>query len=147
MLNDSRHSIYDYLYGLFYETVTPNVYLASEPQELTNSDMREGFVVLNVGDLVDESEFAGQAFGGARCFVRAFTPAMSRGRMDDEKYAAFESAINAVIKEASANRNADYFIQEDSVLSYDDTDTLDQQTPFYILIKSFIVITDKQLET
>ena len=56
MVNESRIDIYDYLYNLFYDVVTKNVYSMEVPQELTQSDTQDGFIVLHVGDLNDENK-------------------------------------------------------------------------------------------
>ena len=58
MFNDSRIDIYDYLYDLVVDNeVTENVYLVSEPQDLTTSDKKDGFVVIRVGGINDQSQF------------------------------------------------------------------------------------------
>ena len=49
MLNDSRISIYRYVENIL-TSVTENVYLMNEPQELTQSDTEDGFIVIRVGD-------------------------------------------------------------------------------------------------
>ena len=123
MFNESRIDIYNYLYTLFYGTVTENVYSMNEPQELTKSDTSDGFIVLHVGNLIDESEFSLDAFGQVRCYVEAFIPPISRGRLDVEKYKAFEDGINAVIKEAMDSSEGIYYIQSDSVISLDAEET------------------------
>jgi len=143
MYNDSRIEIYNYLYGLFYGTVTENVYSMNEPQELTESDTKDGFIVLHVGNIVDESEFDLSAFGSVRCFVEAFVPLISRGRLDVEKYQMFEQRITDVIKDAVANPSGDYYIQDDVILSMDDIETSNANNPYFTFVKSFIVNIEK----
>ena len=46
MVNKSRSDIYDYLYKLFHGTVTENVYMIGEPQELESTDRADGFLVI-----------------------------------------------------------------------------------------------------
>lgn len=142
MLNPSRIDIYDYLYGLFYGEVTENVYSMNEPQELTESDARDGFLVLHVGNLVDESEFSGEAFGEVRCFVEAFIPPISRGRLNKNLYNRYEKAINKVIKDASKVADGSYYIQEGTVVSVDGYEASTANNVYFTFIKSFIVISD-----
>ncbi len=144
MLNDSRIDIYDYLYNLLYDVVTKNVYSMREPQELTKSDTEDGFIVIHVGDLNDEGEFNGQAYGWARCYIEAFVPPITRGRLDYEKYKTFEDGINTVIKLATEDNTGTYFIQEGSVLSMDADETSNANNSYFTFIKSFIVNIDKQ---
>lgn len=144
MFNESRIAIYDYLYNLFYGVVTKNVYSMSEPQELTKSDTTEGFLVLRVGETVDESEFSGNAYGWVRCYVEAFIPPISRGRLDYDKYKKFEDSINAVIKQATEDNSGTYYVQEGSVLSMDAYETTNANNAYFTFIRSFIVNIDEQ---
>lgn len=144
MFNESRIDIYNYLYTLFYGTVTENVYSMNEPQELTKSDTSDGFIVLHVGNLIDESEFSLDAFGQVRCYVEAFIPPISRGRLAIDKYKEFEDAINAVIKSAMEERDGAYYIQDDSIISTDTEETTNANNTYFTFIKSFIVVTDEQ---
>lgn len=139
MVNESRIDIYDYLYNLFYDVVTQNVYSMEVPQELTQSDTQDGFIVLHVGDLNDESEFAHHTYGWARCFVEAFIPPISRGRLDYDKYREFEDAITEVIHLASDEVIDGYSVQEGSVLSMDGSETTNANNSYFTFIKSFIV--------
>ena len=139
MVNESRIDIYDYLYNLFYDVVTKNVYSMEVPQELTQSDTQDGFIVLHVGDLNDESEFAHHTYGWARCFVEAFIPPISRGRLDYDKYREFEDAITEVIHLASDEVIDGYSVQEGSVLSMDGSETTNANNSYFTFIKSFIV--------
>lgn len=139
MVNESRIDIYDYLYNLFYDVVTKNVYSMEVPQELTQSDTQDGFIVLHVGDLNDESEFAHHTYGWARCFVEAYMPPISRGRLDYDKYREFEDAITEVIHLASDEVIDGYSVQEGSVLSMDGSETTNANNSYFTFIKSFIV--------
>ena len=144
MLNESRIDIYDYLYSIFYDVVTKNVYSMREPQELTKSDTTDGLIVLRVGDLIDASEFVRQTYGEVRCYVEAFVPPISRGRLDYEKYKTFEDGINAVIELASQDKTGAYHIEEGSVLSADAEESSTANNSYFTFIKSFIVIIDEQ---
>ena len=143
MFNESRIDIYDYLYNLFYDVVTKNVYSMSEPQELTKSDTEDGFIVIRVGDIRDYSEFDMEAYGGARCFVEAYIPTISRGRLDYEKYKAFEDAINEVIFLASQDTDDTYHIEHESILSMEDVEDSNANSFFHMFIKSFVVLIDQ----
>jgi hypothetical protein len=146
MFNESRIDIYNFLYGLFYDTVTRNVYKMGEPTENTESDTTDGFITLEVGTISDDSEFSGDAYGWARCFVTAYVPKKSRGRLDDVKYKAFEDGINTVVKLASESSDADYYVLSGSELSIDDVETTQKGNQYHIYQKSFIVVIDKQIE-
>lgn len=145
MLNESRIDIYDYLYGLLYDNVTKNVYSMNEPQELTESDAKDGFVVIRVGDIYDESEFNGQAYGWVRCYVQAYVPTISRGRLDYDRYKEFESGINDAIDVATMDTDNTYFVEKGSVLSMDGFEMSNANNAYYTFVKSFIVNIDKQL--
>jgi len=144
MFNKSRIDIYDYLYNLFYDVVTKNVYSMNEPQELTKSDTEDGFIVLHVGNLNDASEFVGETYGWVRCFVEAFIPPITRGRLDFGKYQAFESAIDSVIDQASQSQQGQYMISQDSVLSSDADEVSNANNIYFTFIKSFIVNINEQ---
>ena len=143
MIPKSRKDIYDYIYGLLYGVVSENVYPMNESQDLTESDVKDGFIVIRVGTMVDESEFKGEAFGWCRVFVEAYVPPMSRGRLDEEKYYAFESSINTAIdNEVDNGTNKDYSIIEDGIISWDDFDDSNANNVFYKFVKSFRVQID-----
>jgi len=141
MIDESRINIYDFLYNVFYGTVTKNVYAAREPQELTKSDVKDGFVVLIVGELNDASEFKGETYGSVRCYVEAYIPPISRGRLDYDKYSSFENAINDAISTQIANssNNDKYHIQESATLTSDIDGATVADNTFFTFIKSFIV--------
>lgn len=142
MITDSRKNLYDYLYSLFYGVVTNNVYAIREPQQLTNSDTTDGFIVIKVGDINDESEFKKNAYAWARCYIEAYIPPISRGRLDYDKYETFERNISEVIAYAATDGNTAYFVQEDSVLSSDIDDARSGDNEFFTFIKSFVVNID-----
>lgn len=139
MFSEIRTDIYDYLYNLFYDVVTKNVYSMSEPQELTKSDTTDGFIVIRVGDTIDESEFALEAYGSVRVFIWAYIPPKSRGRLDKEKYRTMETSIDNVVRQAMETPNANYYISDANALSMDMTTTSNANNLFYIFVKSFIV--------
>ena len=140
MMNESRMAIYNYVYGLLYNTVTRNVYSMNEPQELTESDTKDGFIVIRVGDINDESEFHCSAYGWVRVFIEAYIPPISRGRLDKAKYKTFEDGINDVINAEIENGTSEnYSIQSDGVLSMDGNTDTNANNAYYLYVKSFIV--------
>lgn len=147
MVNESRNDLIEYLYGLLYDKVTKNVYPMGVPTELSASDKTNGFIVIRVGQINDESEFAKQTFGWVRCYFDAYVPVLSRGRYNKTKYKAMEDAINQVIDETVANSGSDvYSVEEDSVLNFDDDEHSNADNRFFLFIKSFIVTIDSNGE-
>ena len=146
MFNESRIAVYDFLYGMFFDTVTKNVYKMGEPTENTDSDTKDGFITLQVGTMNDDSEFDGRAYGWARCYVTAYVPKKTRGRLDSEKYKAFEDGINTVVKLATESRNGEYYVLSGSELSVDDVETSQKGNQYHIYRKSFVVVIDKQIQ-
>ncbi len=139
MLDESRSNIYDYLYGLLYDVVTRNVYCIEPPQDLTESDTNDGFVVIKVGDIMDESEFKCEAYAWVRCYIRAFIPPMSRGRYRRDEFESFERAINAIIDSAMLHPTSKYNIRQGSVLSHDGTAATNGNNFYHTYDKSFII--------
>ncbi len=145
MITDAtRISLYGFLSEVFAD-VTDNLYSMTVPTENTKSDVESGFVVTNVGNVVDESEFDGDAYGWVRCQVTAFVPKKSRGRLNKELYKAFEDDINAAIKaKTGENNEGGYYILEDSVLSMDDDENTIKGNQYHVFVKSFVVVIDQQ---
>ena len=146
MLNESRIDIYDYLYNLLFGVVSENVYDMRPPQELSSSDTKDGFIVIHVGEIVDESEFFGEAFGRVRCYLEAFVPQVSKGRVNRDIYALMENGINSIINEQSEVNEGMYYIDRGSVLTADDNEVSNADNAYFNFIKSFIVVIDKQVE-
>jgi hypothetical protein len=144
MVNESRMGIYEYIENIL-TSITENVYLMEEPQELTEDDTTNGFIVVTVGDLLDASEFKYSAFGYARVYIRCYVPPISRGRLDVVKYKQFEDDINAAIDLATeSDNNGTYWIDEDSIISSDGKDEGNADNSYYMFIKSFIVVVDAE---
>ena len=143
MFNESRTDIYKYIYDMVYNVVSKNVYAMFEPKALKESDTTDGFVTIRVGNIINQSEFDDNAFAMARCFVQAFVPPMSRGRVDFDKYKEFEQKINQVINNEIRNgNNKTYSIIPDSSLSWDDYVGTDDDNMYFVYTKSFIVQID-----
>ena len=140
MLNDSRLDIYDYLRSVFEDRVSVNIYDMNVPQELTKSDANDGFVVLRVGNIYDRSEFPREAYAWVRCYVEAYVPPISRGRVNKDIYRNFEDAINIGIREANQyTTNEAYMIREESTLSMESVEISNANNAYYVFAKSFIV--------
>ena len=141
--DNSRISLYNYLSELF-KTVTPNVYSMEVPTDNTDDDATNGFVVTKVGDMNDASEFDSECYGWVRCYVTAYVPKASHGRLNKTLYGAFENGINGIIK-ANTGRVTDggYYIMEDSVLSMDDSEHSQKGNQYHVFVKSFVVIIDQ----
>lgn len=140
MSTDSRINIYNFVYNMFYDVVTKNVYSLNAPQELTESDTKDGFMVISVGDLYDESEFRCNAYVRARVFVEMYIPPKSRGRLNKNKYAACDNALNAVVRNWYDKVSDDGFsIDEDTLISTDDYYSSNNDNVYQVLIKSFVV--------
>ena len=141
MIDESRLKVYNYVYDMLNGRVSDNVYQMYESQELTESDKKDGFIVIRVGSINDDSEFDCEAFAWCRVFVEAFIPPMSRGRLDEDKYWLFENGINTAInEEIEFGESEHYSIQKDGIISMDDFDNSNANNIFYKYIKSFIVI-------
>ena len=138
MYEESRIELYDYLESLFTE-VSENVYPMHKPEELTESDTQDGFIVINVDDIQDASEFKRSAFGWTRAYVSCYIPHMSRGRLNKPLYKQFEDGVNEVIKNASEDNDGQYWIDEESILSMDDNDDSNADNAYSMFIKSFMV--------
>ena len=145
MIQDkSRISIYDYLSEIF-STVTENIYPMSAPTENTEDDTTNGFIVTTVGDINDESEFDCECYGWARCFVTAYVPKRNRGRLNKALYKTFEDGINdAVDANTGVNNTGGYYIQEDSVLSMDESEQSQKGNQYHVFVKSFVVVIDQE---
>jgi hypothetical protein len=131
---------------MFFDTVTRNVYKMGEPTENNESDTVDGFITLQVGVMNDASEFDGDAYGWARCYVTAYVPKKTRGRLDSDKYKQFEDGINTVVRLASESRHGNYFVLRDSEISTDDVETYQKGNQYHLYRKSFVVVIDKQVE-
>lgn len=145
MYNESRIAVYNYLKPLF-SGVTQNIYSMRVPTENTEDDTKNGFIVIQVGGINDESEFGLDTFGWVRCYVTAYVPQKTRGRLDATKYAKFEDGINSVIRSllTSPQNEDSYYILTDSVLSMDDDEDTNKGNQYNVFVKSFVVVINNQ---
>ena len=146
MFNDSRIGIYDYLYDLIVNNeVTKNVYMVDEPQDLTTSDKKDGFVVIKVGGVNDQSQFDLETYGWTRVYIYTYVPSTSRGRLDYNKYKAMENKLNALIRQVSEQGSVGgYTIVQNSTLSMDGVKMSTANNLFYSFVKSFRVFITQQ---
>lgn len=142
MLDNSRIAIYEYIETLM-KNVSDNIYPMGEPSENTESDVDDGFIVIRVGTLNDDSEFEGEAYAWARCTVTAYVPKKVHGRLNKEIYEYFEDEINTIIKDAQSDTENAIYILPDSVVSMDDDENLQQGNQYHVFIKSFVVVIDQ----
>jgi len=139
MFNESRIDLYDYISGIF-NSVSENIYKMKIPQELTESDTTDGFIVVYLGDIYDDSEFLKEAYGDVRVVVSAYIPLKSRGRLNKELYKAFESGINEALDNEISNGNSEHYtIQDDGILSMDDIEDNNANNSYSVYTKTFIV--------
>lgn len=145
MVNESRSDLNDYLYGLFYGTVTENVYPKGVPTELKESDVKNGFIVIKAGSINDKGEFRKQTYASVRCYVEVYVPVISRGRFNKKRYKELEDAVNEVIdNEIAQPSSTTYTINEDDIFTYDDEEEGRGDNRFHIFIKTFVVNVDEQ---
>lgn len=139
MFNDSRIGIYDYLYDLIVNSeVTSNVYIVDEPQDLAASDKKDGFIVIKVGGVNDQSQFDLETYGWSRVYIYAYVPSTSRGRLDYNKYKTMENKLNALIRtESKKGEKHGYSIIQNSTLSMDGVKASTANNLFYTFVKSF----------
>lgn len=139
MFNESRIDLYDYISGIFSD-VSENIYKMKIPQELTESDTTEGFIVVYLGYIYDDSEFLKEAYGDVRVVVSAYIPLKSRGRLNKELYKAFESGINEALDNEILNGNSEHYtIQDDGILSMDDIEDNNANNSYSVYTKTFVV--------
>lgn len=146
-MNDTlRIDMYEYVEKLLTDVFDVNVYLMSEPQELTEEDTERGFLVVNIGNLNDASEFIGNTYEWARVFIVAYIPPISRGRVNLERYKTFERLINKLVRESSEDNEKDFWPQYDSLLSTDGEEINNANNVYHTFIKSFIVMSNRVSE-
>lgn len=115
-----------------------------EPSETTQDEADNGFVVTQVGDINDESEFDGDAYAWARCYIYAYVPKISRGRLNKKMYRKYEDAILDVIKNAEKHQDSKYYIMPETTISMDENHNTQKGNQYSIFAKSFVVVIDKQ---
>lgn len=138
MIDAKRGPLYDYVYSLFYGTVTDYIYPIEMPSNLTEEDAN-GFMVIRMADVRDRGEFKLKAFADVRVTVEMYTKAKDRGRLDKTQYDKYEKLITKVLEAEDGKNHPNYQIDMDSILSTDDIYNDDKNNIFYIYFVSFIV--------
>ena len=111
-----------------------------EPTENTTQETKDGFVVIDIGGIEDESEFYGQAHAQVRCYIVSYIPKKTRGKLDDSKYREMEQSIESVILgEMQTPSNPNYYIVDDGVISMESEETTQKGNQYHLYIKSFVV--------
>lgn len=117
----------------------------SEPQDLTASDKKDGFVVIKVGGVNDQSEFDLQTYGYARVYITAYVPTQSRGRLNRNLYKEYERKVNNAISVAeNMDESNGYIAIKNSTLSMDSTTFSTANNMFYTFVKSFRIFITQQ---
>lgn len=146
MFNDSRIDIYDYISDMLNGVVSDSVYKMYEPESLTSDAVKNGFIVIKVGELNNESEFGYSTYAWVRCYIEAYVPIKNNGELNEARYKEMEDGINMVINladESGENGNG-YSLDADNVISYDDGRVHTAGNMFHIFGKSFTVDIHKE---
>ena len=140
-MNESRKDIYSYVATLF-TSVTTNIFRGEIPKSLSGTCATNGFMVLRLGELRDDSEFDMEAFGRVRMNVEFYVPSVSTsnagGVMNTTKFDEAQDDIDAIVNAECAKRNQTYTISRDGILSFDDFYSNSANT-FHVYITSFII--------
>lgn len=134
----SRKDIYSHIATLLVG-VSNNIYRISVPPTLSADAAKNGFIVLQMGEVIDNSEFTyGDTYSRARFYVQCYVPSTSSGLMNTSKYDKIQQSVDSIIDAEIAKTNQPYSIQQDGVLSMDDFFTNNDKS-FYVYTKSFLV--------
>ena len=71
MINSLRAPIYSYVYNLFYNTVTKQVYPIEIPTTLDAMDATD-FMVIRMGQINDKGEFSLEGYADTRVFIEMY---------------------------------------------------------------------------
>lgn len=138
-MNVSRQDIYSYVSTLL-KDVTSNIYRIEIPEILTTDAISNGFIVLKMNALKDNSEMGLNTYSQVRVYIESYVPALKdRGTINTSKYKAAQDAIDAVINAECEKQNQSYTInRDDGVLSMEDYFT-NKTNFFFVYITSFLV--------
>ena len=137
MSDTSRISVYSFVHTMF-GSLGISVYAMEIPQSLETVDITNGFAVMRINNIYDNSEFIGHTYSTARVFLETYVPAKTKGRLDTTKYEALQNKINSMVNEYCDKTNQDYMVSRDSILNYDDT-MINGSTEFFMYLISFTV--------
>ena len=140
----SRKNIYTYLANLF-KTVTTNLYRISIPVTLGDDAVANGFIVMNLGNLSDNSEFGLNTYAQIRATIQCYVPSVNitkaNGVMNTSAFDNIQSQIDTIIEAECEKTNQKYTISREGVLSMDDFYT-NNTNSFYVYITSFLITID-----
>ena len=142
-MNISRIDIYDYIKGLFAgqaNTIFKNVYYGEIPQTITDSDKNNGFIVIRLGALNDNSDFYLSTYCTIRGYIECYIP-LYQGKMNTTKYKLVQNALDLIIKGEGEKVNAQYNINTDSVLTTEGYFNNNNNTSFAYIASFQITIT------
>ena len=140
-MNVSRKDLYSYVATMFVGVVK-GIY-RHMPTSLSSEDTANGFIVLRMGNIEDESEIFLNAYAKTRIYVECYVPdvntSTTNGVMSTTKYDAMQQAVDNKIDAECEKVNQTYTISRESILSSDDT-YVNKAVSFMVYITSFQVI-------
>lgn len=144
-MNVSRKDIYSYVASLF-TSVSKNIFRIDIPITLNADAASNGFIVLKLDTLSDNSEFDLSTFATVRMYVECYVHTTQvdgiSGLMNTAKYDAAQKAIDTIIEAECKKQNQTFSISNDGILSMDDFYS-NNTDAFSVYIKSFkITITN-----
>ena len=137
----SRKDLYSYTASMFVGIVK-GIY-RHMPTALSTEDTANGFIVIRMGDIKDDSEIIGNTDAKTRIYVECYVPDVNttttNGVMSTTKYDAIQQAVDDRIDTECDKVNQTYTISRDGILSSDDT-YVNKANSFMVYITSFQVI-------
>ena len=137
----SRKDLYSYVASMFVGVVK-GIY-KHMPTALSPDDIANGFIVLRMADIKDDSEIFLNAYAKTRIYVECYVPdvntSTTNGVMSTTKYDAMQQAVDDRINAECSKVNQTYTISRESILSSDDT-YVNKAVSFMVYITSFQVI-------
>lgn len=143
-MNTSRIDIYEYIKGLFVgetNTIFQNIYYGNKPQVLTDNDSKNGYIVVSLGGMTDNSEIALTTYVTLRCYIECYIP-LYNGSVNTTKYKKVQEALDAIIQRECSKVNAQYNINTDSLLSTDGYFNNNNNSSFAYIASFQITITE-----
>lgn len=138
MFDSSRMAIYEYLCSVLAD-VTSNIHPMHKPKELSQDEVKNGFIVIKLDDINDESEFSKETYGWVSVAIEAYVPTKKRGRLNSQLFDTFESAIDSAIESAIESRNTNYGINERTILSKDFLEDDNANNVYSVYVKTFVL--------
>lgn len=133
----SRQDIYSYITTIF-SSVTKNIYPIEIPSTLSSDAVKNGFIVLKLNEIKDQSEFLSDTYSDPRMYVESYIPSKADGSINKTKYEEIQSTIDSIVLEECKKTNQVYTISKESILSGDDFYT-NKTNSFFMYIASFTI--------